>query len=114
MTSIELKRSLLAATVELLRKWTVAVKVRIQLRREIEEFARLDKFTVQDLGMSRSEFNSYWAESHNLAELTRVRVNPAFFLKAHVAQVSNDFLNKAPICHNAEDYLGHSAGAQKI
>jgi hypothetical protein len=39
------------------------------------EFACLDASTVRDLGMSPSEFESYWAESHGLAERTRVRVN---------------------------------------
>ncbi|NPC56327.1 hypothetical protein [Caenimonas soli] len=40
------------------------------------EFAGLDASTVRDLGMSRSEFDSYWAESHGLAEPTRVRTKP--------------------------------------
>lgn len=40
-----------------------------------DEFARLDASTVRDLGMSRSEFKSHWAESHGLAERTRVRVD---------------------------------------
>ena len=40
------------------------------------EFACLDATTVRDLGMSRSEFDSYWAESQGLAEQTRVRVTP--------------------------------------
>jgi hypothetical protein len=40
------------------------------------EFACLDATTVRDLGMSRSEFDSYWAESQGLAEQTRERVNP--------------------------------------
>jgi hypothetical protein len=39
-----------------------------------DEFARLDASAIRDLGMSRSEFSSYWAESHELAERTRVRV----------------------------------------
>jgi hypothetical protein len=39
------------------------------------EFACLDASTVRDLGMSPSEFESYWAESHGWAERTRVRVN---------------------------------------
>ena len=38
------------------------------------EFAGLDASTVRDLGVSRSEFDSYWAESHGLAERTRERV----------------------------------------
>lgn len=38
------------------------------------EFERLDDNTLRDLGISRSEFDSYWAETHGLAEPTRVRV----------------------------------------
>ena len=38
------------------------------------EFERLDADTVRDLGMSRSEFDSYWAETQGLAEQTRTRV----------------------------------------
>jgi uncharacterized protein YjiS (DUF1127 family) len=38
------------------------------------EFNCLDERTLRDLGMSRSEFDSYWAETHGLAEQTRVRV----------------------------------------
>jgi hypothetical protein len=39
------------------------------------EFSSLDASTMRDLGMSSSEFDSYWAESHGLAEQTRVRLN---------------------------------------
>jgi uncharacterized protein YjiS (DUF1127 family) len=38
------------------------------------EFNRLDSDTLRDLGISRSEFESYWAETHGEAEQTRVRV----------------------------------------
>ena len=38
------------------------------------EFQRLDSGTLRDLGMTRSEFGSFWAEAHGLAEHTRVRV----------------------------------------
>ena len=38
------------------------------------EFSCLDASTMRDLGVSRSEFDSYWAESHGLAERTRERV----------------------------------------
>ena len=38
------------------------------------EFSRLDAGALRDLGMSRSKFDSYWAESHGMAEPTRVRV----------------------------------------
>lgn len=50
--------------------------VRTQFTRENHEFECLDPFVLRDLGMSRSEFNSHWAESHGLAERTRVRVDP--------------------------------------
>ena len=38
------------------------------------EFSRLDANTLRDLGISHSEFDSYWAETHGLAEPTRLRV----------------------------------------
>ena len=38
------------------------------------EFNAVDPNTLRDLGISRGEFESYWAESHGLAEPTRVRV----------------------------------------
>ncbi|HXD39245.1 MAG TPA: DUF1127 domain-containing protein [Ramlibacter sp.] len=38
------------------------------------EFAQLDDSTLRDIGMSRSEFDSYWAETHGRAEPTRLRV----------------------------------------
>lgn len=38
------------------------------------EFHQLDAGTLRDLGMSRSEFDSYWAETHGQAEQTRTRV----------------------------------------
>jgi hypothetical protein len=38
------------------------------------EFNRVDDSTLRDLGMCRSEFDSYWAETHGRAERTRVRV----------------------------------------
>jgi uncharacterized protein YjiS (DUF1127 family) len=38
------------------------------------EFNRVDQDTLRDLGISRSEFDSYWAETQGLAEPTRVRV----------------------------------------
>jgi uncharacterized protein YjiS (DUF1127 family) len=38
------------------------------------EFSRLDSGTLRDLGMSRGEFESYWAETHGTAEPTRERV----------------------------------------
>jgi uncharacterized protein YjiS (DUF1127 family) len=41
------------------------------------EFARLDAAAYRDLGISPSEFGSYWAESQGVAERTRVRVESA-------------------------------------
>jgi uncharacterized protein YjiS (DUF1127 family) len=53
---------------ELGRAWRYAVARR--------EFQRLDPAALRDLGISPSEFDSYWAESHGLAERTRRRVEP--------------------------------------
>jgi len=39
------------------------------------EFEALDDATLRDLGMRRSEYDSYWAETHGLAEHTRKRVS---------------------------------------
>ena len=41
---------------------------------ERREFQRLDTGTLRDLGMTPSEFGSYWAEANGLAEHTRLRV----------------------------------------
>lgn len=38
------------------------------------EFEGLDAGTLRDLGMTRSEFDSYWAETHGQADQTRQRV----------------------------------------
>ena len=38
------------------------------------EFAQLDESTLRDIGVSRGEFDSYWAETHGRAEPTRMRV----------------------------------------
>jgi uncharacterized protein YjiS (DUF1127 family) len=38
------------------------------------EFNSLDDATLRDLGMRRSEWDSYWAETHGMAEHTRKRV----------------------------------------
>jgi uncharacterized protein YjiS (DUF1127 family) len=38
------------------------------------EFDRLDADALRDIGMSRAEFDSYWAEAHGLVEPTRTRV----------------------------------------
>ena len=50
---------------ELGRAWRHAVARR--------EFQRLDANALRDLGISPSEFDSYWAESHGLVERTRRR-----------------------------------------
>ncbi len=42
------------------------------------EFARLDDHALRDLGISRDEFDSYWAESLGLAERSRRRVMQDF------------------------------------
>lgn len=42
------------------------------------EFQRLDDAALRDLGISRSEFDSYWAESLGQAERSRRRVMPDF------------------------------------
>ena len=42
------------------------------------EFQRLDDNALRDLGISRSEFDSYWAESLGLAERSRRRVMKDF------------------------------------
>jgi uncharacterized protein YjiS (DUF1127 family) len=38
------------------------------------DFSRVNDSTLRDLGISRCEFDSYWAENNGLAEPTRVRV----------------------------------------
>ena len=37
-------------------------------------FEQLDDRAVRDLGMRRSEFDSFWAEAHGYADCTRLRV----------------------------------------
>ena len=51
---------------ELAGAWRYAVARR--------EFNRLDASTLRDLGMTRGEFDSYWAEAHGQAQQTRQRV----------------------------------------
>ena len=43
------------------------------------EFNALDDSTLRDLGLRRSEYDSYWAETHGWAEHTRKRV-PGHFI----------------------------------
>jgi hypothetical protein len=45
------------------------------------EFNLLDDATLRDLGMRRSEYDSYWAESHGMADHTRKRVPGHFIAK---------------------------------
>jgi uncharacterized protein YjiS (DUF1127 family) len=61
-----LRNSLRSLSRELAGAWRHAAARR--------EFDRLDDETLRDLGISRNEFDSYWAESQGLAEQTRVRV----------------------------------------
>ena len=42
------------------------------------EFERLDDASLRDLGISRNEFDSYWAESLGRAEQSRRRVMQHF------------------------------------
>ena len=62
----DLRSTLRSVMRELAGAWRHAVARR--------EFNRLDASTLRDLGMSRSEFDSYWAETHGEAEQTRQRV----------------------------------------
>jgi uncharacterized protein YjiS (DUF1127 family) len=62
----ELRSALRGLMGELAGAWRHAVARR--------EFNRLDASTLRDLGLTRSEFESYWAETHGQAEQTRVRV----------------------------------------
>jgi uncharacterized protein YjiS (DUF1127 family) len=65
-----LAADLLSAMRALVREITGAWRYAIARR----EFNALDASTLRDLGMSRSEFDSYWAETHGMAEQTRARV----------------------------------------
>jgi uncharacterized protein YjiS (DUF1127 family) len=38
------------------------------------DFDAVDDTTLRDLGISRAEFDSYWAEAEGLVERTRLRV----------------------------------------
>jgi uncharacterized protein YjiS (DUF1127 family) len=65
---------LFAVIANVLRKWAREAAARRQFAIARDAFASLDTSAIRDLGMSRSEFSSYWAETHELAEQTRVRV----------------------------------------
>lgn len=64
--AVGLRSALRAMLHELAGSWRYAVARR--------DFNRLDASTLRDLGISQSELDSFWAETHGLAELTRVRV----------------------------------------
>jgi uncharacterized protein YjiS (DUF1127 family) len=58
---------------ELLSWWRAAGERR-RVRRAQRELPALDEHTLRDIGVARSEFGSFWAESHGVAEATRRRV----------------------------------------
>src|SRR5687768_15626087 len=60
------RRAVQAMVREAVRDWRYG--------RARREFEQLDGNALRDLGMSHSEFDSYWAETHGLVEQTRVRV----------------------------------------
>jgi uncharacterized protein YjiS (DUF1127 family) len=64
--SASLRSALRAIGHDLAGAWRYAIARR--------EFNRLDESTLRDLGISRGEFDSYWAETEGLAEPTRLRV----------------------------------------
>lgn len=64
-------RALLAAPARALAAWWRAA-------REREQFAALDARTLRDIGMSRSEYDSYMAEAQGRAELTRLNLPRSF------------------------------------
>ena len=59
--------------VDALRRLKVAVAERRARARAREELDMLDAHALRDLGLSRSEFDSYLAEAWHEAEATRVR-----------------------------------------
>jgi uncharacterized protein YjiS (DUF1127 family) len=59
----------LAALRSRIRLW----RTRVQATRA---FNALDAATLRDLGMSRGEVGSYWAEQHGQAAPTRRRIRP--------------------------------------
>lgn len=62
----ELRRMLRALLHELAGAWRYAAARR--------EFERVDDHTLRDLGITRGEFDSYWAETQGWVEPTRRRV----------------------------------------
>jgi hypothetical protein len=61
---------------KILRRTYLRFSNRRRLAVARKDFALLDASTLRDLGMDRSEFDSYWAESNGLAVRTRIRAEP--------------------------------------
>ena len=59
--------------VDFLRRLKVAIAERRARARARDELDMLDAHALRDLGLSRSEFDSYLAEAWNEVEATRVR-----------------------------------------
>lgn len=58
------------------RRWMAEAGARRKLARQRDEFAHLNESEMRDLGLGRCEFDSFLAESQELAEQTRLRVAP--------------------------------------
>ena len=56
-----------------LRAWTARARAAWRYACARREFGQLDERSLRDLGLSPSEFASYWAESRGEAERTRLR-----------------------------------------
>jgi uncharacterized protein YjiS (DUF1127 family) len=54
--------------------WWRASSERRRVQRAQRELPVLDEHTLRDIGVARSEFGSYWAESYGVVEATRRRV----------------------------------------
>lgn len=54
--------------------WWRTASERRRVRRLQHELPPLDEHALRDIGVARSEFGSYWAESYGVAEATRCRV----------------------------------------
>jgi uncharacterized protein YjiS (DUF1127 family) len=63
-------RSLVAHVRRLARNWAM----QRDYARARFEFERIDEATLRDIGITRSELGSFWAEARGLAEPTRVRL----------------------------------------
>jgi uncharacterized protein YjiS (DUF1127 family) len=58
----------------LMRALGGALRAAIRYTAAHREFQHLDDHTLRDLGLSPSEFESYWAEAQGEAERTRLRL----------------------------------------